>query len=76
MAEAGAAYKSLGDMAARNRCGLGLTVIEHRRRREFGELTVFGLGKRDLVAREQIVGGDYNSAATRLLSRLKRKGWE
>ncbi len=75
MAEAGAAYRSLGDIAARHKCGLGLSIIKHRGRCELGDPTVFRFGKHDLVTKEQIVAGDYNAAATRLLARLKRKGW-
>lgn len=71
------AYLALGDEARKHGCILGLSIRKPSpaQGHELGELIVRSRtgGLPGLLATEPIVAGDHNSAATRLLSRLKRK---
>jgi hypothetical protein len=73
MPQASEDYVALGASVDRHDCTLGLSVVG----KQFNELVVRSrIGKRPVVGREPILANDHNSAATRLLSRLKRKDWK
>lgn len=73
MPQASPDYVALGDEIDRHGCTLGLSIAGRRP----NELVVRSrIGKKPIVGREPILADDHNSAATRLLARLRRKGWQ
>ena len=83
MAQASPDYVALSDEVARHDCTFGVAVgskVRGGKGREYRDLDTLVIRSRirdkPVLASEQIIGGDHNSAATRLLARLRRKGWK